>query len=89
MWLTISLVIFILGLGTVIGFLIKALIVQVRKNTIHEQWIVDLQTKVENIHENITILDDKQMFSKDDEVGSVFQDIVDLIKSLNEITTRK
>ena len=32
------------------------------------------------------MLDEKQMFEKDDEVGIVFQDMRDLIRSLNDRT---
>jgi len=31
-------------------------------------------------------LDDKQMFSKDDDVGSAFREILDLLQKLNEVT---
>ena len=43
MWLTILLISIIVGLGVTVGVLIKALIIQVRKNAIHEKWIIDLQ----------------------------------------------
>lgn len=35
---------------------------------------------------HMKMLDDKQMFEKDDEVGVVFQDMKDLIQSLSENT---
>jgi len=89
MWLTVLLVFFIVVLLTVIGFLSKALTVQVKKNDIYAQWIVELQNKVENVYRTIHDLDDKQMFSKDDEVGSVFQQMVELIDSLNEKITKE
>jgi hypothetical protein len=72
-----------------VGFLSKALIIQIKKNEIHEQWIIGLQNKVEKTYQTITMLDDRQMFAKDDEVGTVFQQIVEIVKSLNEITTKE
>lgn len=74
---------------TVIGFMAKAFTVQLKKIHIYEKWIIDLQNKVENVNRTMHHLDDKQMFSKDDEVGSVFQQMVELIDSLNEITTKE
>lgn len=88
MWLIIFLST-IIGLGVVIGFLIKALAIQVKKNSIHEQWIIDIQNKVENVYETIVKLDEKQMFSKDDEVGDVFQQMVKIIESLSDITSKE
>lgn len=89
MWLTILLLVFIIILLVVIGFLAKALIIQVKKNEIYTQWIVELQDKVDEVYRTMTTLDEKQMFSKDDEVGSVFQQMVELIASLSEKTTRE
>ena len=56
---------------------------------VHEQWILSLQKKVDAVYINMKTLDDKQMFSKDDEVGSVFQQMVDLITSLNEMVSKE
>jgi hypothetical protein len=89
MWITIFLIFFIIVLLGIIGLLSKALFIQIKKNDIHEKWIIDLQTKVEHIYDTITYLDNKQMFSKDDEVGSVFQEIVDLIKSLDQMISKE
>lgn len=87
MWLAIGLSCVILLLLVVIGFLAKALTVQVKRSSVYEKWIVELQNKVNNVYETITSLDDKQMFAKDDDVGVVFQEMVELVKSLNEKTT--
>lgn len=81
--------IFVLGfliivLLIIIGGLIKALSIQIKKNDIYTQWIVELQNKVESVYRTMIILDEKQIFVKDDEVGFIFQQLVDLISSLNE-----
>lgn len=89
MWFAISLIVIILLLLVVVGLLAKALTIQVKKNEIYTQWIVELQDKVEDVYQTISQLDEKQMFSKDDEVGSVFQQMVELISSLNEKTTKE
>lgn len=82
-----SVIIFILLV--VIGALIKALIIQTKKNDIYEKWIVDLQKRVETVTSTMIALDNQQMFAKDDEIGSVFTQMVDLVKSLNQITDKE
>lgn len=89
MWTSILLLVIISILLILIGILIKIISIQLDKQKIYERWIVSLQNQAEGIQKTITMLDDKQMFSRDDEVGVVFQQIADLIKSLNVITTRQ
>ena len=89
MWLTILLIVFTLLLLTVIGFLIKAINVQLKKVQTYQAWIIDLQSKVDTVVHTMHDLDDKNMFSRDDEVGDVFQQLVQLVESLNEKTTRE
>ncbi len=88
MWFTIFLIFLIICLLTLVGGLIKALIIQTKKNEIHEKWIVDLQNKVDSVYITMHRLDDKQMFAKDDEVGTVFQEMVELINTLNNYTSK-
>lgn len=89
MWLTVLLIVFIVLLSTVVGFLIKALNIQVKKVQTYTAWIIELQDRVDNVVRTMHELDDKQMFSKDDDVGSVFQQMVELVDTLNEKTTRE
>lgn len=63
---------------------IKALIKKDEVNALHQQWIIDIRYDVNNVYKRIKSLDDKQIFQKDDEVGVVFSDMVDLISKLNE-----
>ncbi len=53
-------------------------------NNIYEHWIEEWRKEVFKIWTHMKLLDDKQMFEKDDEVGIVFQDMKMLIKSLND-----
>lgn len=73
----------------IIGVLVKALLIQIKKNGVYEGWIVSLQNNVETVYRTMKLLDDKQMFSKDDEVGLVFQQIVELISLLNEMVSKE
>ena len=53
-----------------------------------EEWIKDFRADVFKTAAHIKLLDDKQMFEKDDEVGIVFRDMMDLIQKLNERTQK-
>lgn len=84
MWTTILLILFICLLLAVIGALVKALDVQLKKINTYTVWFIELQNRVNKIIKTMHELDDKQMFSKDDEVGSVFQQMVELIDTLDQ-----
>jgi hypothetical protein len=85
-WLLVGVIISLL---VVIGFLIKALQVQLAKHRVYEQWIFDTQELVDKTFRTMQDLDERQMFSKDDEVGSVFQQLVDVVDYLNKVTSGK
>ena len=55
-------------------------------NEIYANWISDWREQVFKVWAHMKLLDDKQMFEKDDDVGVVFQDIKILIQSLNDRT---
>lgn len=48
------------------------------------EWISDWRGQVLKTWAHMQMLDDKQMFEKDDEVGIVFRDVKELIQSLND-----
>lgn len=54
-------------------------------NDYNEKRIIEIQQLSKKVYEDIKILDDKEIFSKDDEVGVVFQDMVNVIKWYNDI----
>tara|TARA_X000000950_G_C13702652_1_gene572806 strand:- start:214 stop:372 length:159 start_codon:yes stop_codon:yes gene_type:complete len=47
-------------------------------------WILDINEQINTIKNQWRELDSKQMFEKDDEVGATFEEIDNLINSLNE-----
>jgi hypothetical protein len=55
-------------------------------NAIYSGWISDWRVQVFKTWDHMKMLDERQMFEKDDEVGIVFQDMKDLIQSLNDRT---
>ena len=55
-------------------------------NEIYANWISDWREQVFKVWAHMKLLDDKQMFEKDDDGGVVFQDMKILIQSLNDRT---
>jgi hypothetical protein len=52
------------------------------KNEQYEQWISDIENAINITYNKLKLIDDKQMFEKDDDVGFVFSNIVKLIEKL-------
>lgn len=52
------------------------------KNEQYEQWITDIETAITITYKKLKVIDDKQMFEKDDDVGFVFTNIIQLIEKL-------
>lgn len=59
---------------------------QLAINELYVNWISEWRTQVLKTWVHMRMLDDKQMFEKDDEVGIVFQDMKDLIQNLSDKT---
>ena len=82
-----------LGLNIAAYILIKTLL---KKINTYEEWILDFKSDVIDTLEKMRAIDqqstfkssfissDKGAFESDDQVGVVFQDIVDLIDKLNQ-----
>ena len=85
MWLSIFFGFIIISLFVVIGFLIKALKVQMDKHAVYEKWILDTQNLVNQTYETIKDIDEKGYFKSEDDVGSIFQQLVDTIEYLNKV----
>ena len=71
-------------------FLYRAGLRQLARADLYEEMYNDivLKTKgrIEETYIQMKQLDDKQMFSKDDDVGVAFQEILSILAELNEIT---
>lgn len=59
---------------------------QALRTEIYEKWIEEWRADVLKTYAHMKMLDEKEMFSKDDDVGVVFQDMVGLIENLNSRT---
>jgi len=64
----------------------KAGVRQLAISELYANWISDWREQVFKVWAHMKLLDDKQMFEKDDDVGVVFQDMKILIQSLNDRT---
>jgi len=76
MW---ALVVILSLLCVVMGFGVYR---SLRKVELYEQTIVNFYNSISNILITMRELDSQQMFEKDDEVGSLFQEIVDTVGQL-------
>ena len=69
-----------------IVILVKALNIQLSKVQVYEQWILELRVDVIQTLVTMRELDRQQIFEKDDEVGTVFQQLLGLLEKLNQRT---
>ena len=49
-----------------------------------ELWLVDFKGLVNNVYKKLKDIDNRGIFEKDDDVGFMFSDIVNIIKITNE-----
>ena len=56
------------------------------KIDIYESWIVELKDDINDVYRQIKLVDDKQIFEKDDDVGGVFSDLYLILEKLNQRT---
>jgi len=62
--------------------LFKLVRINLTKVEIYEDWILEYKNQIEETYQALKFVDEKQMFEKDDEVGFVFSDILEIIKDL-------
>jgi len=75
----------VLGLFILIeGYIIWNL---TKKSEILETWIENFTTRVDTVYSELKQIDSTGHFEADDEVGSIFDGIKDIITDLNTFTT--
>ena len=72
--------------GITIFLLFQAGIRQTEENDLLQDWIREFKIDINKTFQQIKELDNKNIFEKDDEVGVVFQEMIDLIKKVNDRT---
>jgi hypothetical protein len=72
------------GVSTFICILMYIIWNLYNKNKTYERWILQTRDDVDKLNEEVTGLDNQQIFEKDDEVGVVFTGIKELIQSFKK-----
>lgn len=49
-----------------------------------ETWLVDFKKSIDNVYKKLKSVDERGIFEKDDDVGFLFTDIVNIIKITNQ-----
>jgi len=62
--------------------LLKLVNINLTKIEIYESWILEYKNQINETYEALKFVDEKQIFEKDDEVGFVFSNILEIIKDL-------
>jgi hypothetical protein len=87
----------IVGLLIALGCIVTLIVIirrTLHKNSVYEQWILDLKQDVNDTYNQMVEIDregtfasrlnEEGLFESDDQVGQVFKALLDLIKKLNE-----
>lgn len=81
MWIIITLLILFFISTCALGYACHNML---KKIEVHEEWIDQYRTEIENVYKRLKIVDDKNLFEKDDDVGFVFSEIQRVIQEFNE-----
>ena len=72
-------------LGITLIFLIMLVYYSLKRITIYEQIILQVNDKIEYVNQQLKIIDEKGTFEADDEVGFFFQELKDVGKLLDNL----
>lgn len=84
MWILVILSILLLLSLAVNIFLGCALNINLKRLDIYEQWVVSFKDMLKDTYTRLKEIDDRHLFEKDDDVGFVFQSILDIIEEINK-----
>lgn len=84
MLLTIILIVLLIVSIVCNYFLTKTLIKIGDALEVYETWIYETRNHIIEVYNQLKIVDARNIFEKDDDVGFVFTEIIELIKNLNE-----
>ena len=59
-----------------------------KKQEMTEDWLVALENRLSNVIKEVKEIDEKGMFEADDEVGTIFEQINSMIKTLNDFLAK-
>lgn len=49
-----------------------------------QQWVLDFRNLINNVYKKLKFIDERGIFEKDDDVGFVFQDMLNIINECNK-----
>ena len=52
--------------------------------TMFKSWLIDFKTLVKNTYNKLKVIDDRGIFVKDDDVGVLFTDLLNIIELTNK-----
>jgi hypothetical protein len=90
------LTIILLSVGLIISIILnclayRAITIQLNKLAIYEKWVEEYEVWVANVrgliqstYLKMKTVDEKNLFNKDDDVGFIFTELLDLLKYLND-----
>lgn len=81
MWIIVTLMVLFFISTCALGY---ACYNMLKKIELHEEWIEEYRTEIENVYKRLKIVDDKNLFEKDDDVGFVFSEIQRVIQEFND-----
>lgn len=81
MWIIITLMILFFISTCALGY---ACYNMLKKIEVHEEWIEQYRAEIQNVYKRLKMVDDKNLFEKDDDVGFVFSEIQRVIQEFNE-----
>jgi hypothetical protein len=58
--------------------------INLQKIETYENWIVEFKKDVQNTYQQLRDVDNKNIFQKDDDVGFVFSQIINIIEKLKD-----
>ncbi len=73
-------------LGVLLLTSVSANLIQLRRQETLETWFDDMSTDLDNVQTEFDIIDEKQWFEKDDEVGDTFRRLKETLIKLNKYT---
>lgn len=56
--------------------------IQLAKISVYEEWIIRFRSQILETYFNLKLVDEKNIFEKDDDVGFVFSNIVEIVEDL-------
>jgi hypothetical protein len=81
MWIIVTLMVLFFISTCALGY---ACYNMIKKIEVHEEWIEYFRGEVVQVKKRLKIVDDKQLFSNDDDVGFVFSEIQRVINEFDE-----